>query len=103
MKNRCLSFIVTNLVLVAMLISCRSSNIKHSIPHIGTTAWYQEVGYKSGVIDEEGHGPDPGSTEWLEAVSRKLKVYDDEGHGPDLDSREWKHCVHRKVFNAEPR
>jgi hypothetical protein len=98
-----ISMMVIFLVARILFSGCSSkSTTMETPPKIGTPEWYLVVEQKTGVVDDEGHGPDTGSTEWLEAVSKQVDVYDSQGHGPDLDSSEWKRCVHRKLFNEDP-
>ncbi len=103
MKNNAWRLMLVGFAVAMWLSGCASTRNAHSMPpKLGTTEWYLEVEEKTGVVDQDGHGPDTGSVEWLEAVSSNIEVYDKLGHGPDLDSDEWKRCVHRKVFKTEP-
>ncbi len=77
---------VFSLALAVALAACSSpAPPDHSAPsaaattaaapadaRLGSPAWYAWVGRSLGVVDDQGHGPDPGSDEWNRAVQRKL-------------------------------
>jgi len=53
----------------------RQAEIIATAPHpnfVGTPEWYEWVNRWTGVVDAEGHGPDPGSVEWCHAVNYKV-------------------------------
>lgn len=60
----------------------RREQIIATAPHpnfVGTPEWYEWVNRWTGVVDSEGHGPDPGSLEWCYAVNYKVTgFYPDE-------------------------
>lgn len=69
-------------------------------PHpnfVGQPEWYEWVSQSTGVIDAEGHGPDPGSTEWCHAVHRKVT-----GFYPDLTTlcdKNWERRIDQILRN----
>lgn len=53
----------------------RRAKVLDAAPHpnyVGQPEWHEWVGWASGVVDAEGHGPDPGSTEWCHAVQYRV-------------------------------
>lgn len=58
--------------LVALLWLYNSSQFERSQPC--SQAWFDGIAKRTGILDAEGHGPDPGSLEWRAAVEKKLKL-----------------------------
>ncbi|MEM7359975.1 MAG: hypothetical protein AAF431_12815 [Pseudomonadota bacterium] len=58
--------------LVALVWLYTSSQFERSQPC--SQAWFDGISKRTGVIDAQGHGPDPGSLEWRSAVEKKLKL-----------------------------